>query len=74
MRNLIEALRLEFGFGQKRVDQYTKRVNDLLDSVNLGYLSFEDLLDEVSISPMKIARVSEDVRKQKLKEIELMRL
>lgn len=70
----IEALRLEFGFGQKRVDQYTKRVNDLLDSVNLGYLSFEDLLDEIYISPMKIARISEDVRKKKLKEIELMRI
>lgn len=69
----IEALRLEFGFGQKRVDRYTKRVDSLLDSVNLDYVSFEDLLDEISLKPMQVARISKDVRQDKLKEIALMR-
>lgn len=63
----IEALRLEFGFGQKRVDQYTKRVDSLLESVGLGYLSFEDLLDEISLKPMDIAKISDDIKEQKLK-------
>jgi len=60
----IEALRLEFGFGQKRIDQYTKRVNDLLDSVNLDYVSFEDLLDEINIKPMQVAKMSEEKKKE----------
>ena len=68
----IEALRLEFGFGQKRVDQYTKRVNDLLDSVNLGYLSFEDLLNEISLKPWDICKISEDVFKEEHKELGLI--
>lgn len=66
----IEALRLEFGFGQKRVDRYTKRVDSLLDSVNMGYVSFEDLLNEISLSPMQVARISEENREKILKEIE----
>lgn len=68
----IEALRLEFGFGQKRVDQYTKRVDSLLESVGLGYLSFEDLLEEISISPMQIAKIS-DEKREELKEMRLAR-
>lgn len=63
----IEALRLEFGFGQKRVDRYTKRVDSLLESVNLEYLSFEDLLDEISLKPMDLVRIPDDVKEQKLK-------
>lgn len=63
----IEALRLEYGFGQKRIDRYTKRVNSLLDSVNLGYVSFEDLLDEISLKPMDIVKMPDDVKEQKLK-------
>lgn len=62
----IEALRVEFGFGQKRIDRYTKRVDSLLDSVNLGYLSFEDLLDEISLKPWDIVKMSDDIREQKL--------
>ena len=50
----MEALRLEFGFGQTRIDRYTRKVNSLLDSVNLDYLSFEDLLDEISIKPSQV--------------------
>ncbi|WP_299034799.1 hypothetical protein [uncultured Anaerococcus sp.] len=53
----VEALRLEFGFGQARIDRYTRKVNSLLDSVNLDYLSFEDLLEEISIKPTQILRL-----------------
>ena len=63
----IEALRLEYGCGQKRIDRYTKRVDSLLDSVNLDYVSFEDLLDEISLKPMDIAKIPDDVKEQKLK-------
>ena len=55
----VEALRLEFGFGQARIDRYTRKVNSLLDSVNLDYLSFEDLLDEISIKPTQILRLDD---------------
>lgn len=60
----IEALRLEFGFGQKRIDRYTKRVDSLLDSVNLDYVSFEDLLEEINLKPMDIAKLSDENRRE----------
>ena len=68
----IEALRLEFGFGQKRIDRYTKRVDSLLDSVNLDYVSFEDLLEEINLKPMDIAKLSDEKRRE-LKEMRLAR-
>ena len=55
----VEALRLEFGFGQARIDRYTRKVNSLLDSVNLDYLSFEDLLEEMSIKPTQVLRLDD---------------
>ena len=58
----VEALRLEFGFGQARIDRYTRKVNSLLDSVNLDYLSFEDLLDEMSIKPSQILRLDDKAK------------
>lgn len=58
----VEALRLEFGFGQARIDRYTIKVNSLLDSVNLDYLSFEDLLDEISIKPTQILRLDDEAK------------
>lgn len=58
----VEALRLEFGFGQKRIDRYTRKVNSLLDSVNLDYLSFEDLLEEISIKPSQVLRLDDKAR------------
>lgn len=67
----IEALRLEFGFGQKRIDQYTKRVDSLLDSVNLDYLRFEDLLDQISLKPWDIAKMSDETRAKKIQELGL---
>ena len=63
----VEALRLEFGFGQARIDRYTRKVNSLLDSVNLDYLSFEDLLEEMSIKPSQILRL-DDKDKEKIKK------
>ena len=67
----IEALRLEYGFGQKRIDRYTKRVDSLLDSVNLDYLSFEDLLDEISLKPWDICKMSDETRAKKIQELGL---
>ena len=58
----VEALRLEFGFGQARIDRYTRKVNSLLDSVNLDYLSFEDLLEEMSIKPTQVLRLDDKAR------------
>lgn len=63
----IEALRLEFDSNEEEIDRYVIRVNDLVDSVDLGYLSFEDLLDEISLKPMDIAKIPDDVKEQKLK-------
>ena len=54
----IEALRIEFGFGQKRIDRYTKRVDKLLDDINLEFVTFEDLINEISISPADMVRLS----------------
>lgn len=38
--------------------------------MNLGYLSFEDLLEEISLSPMEVVKFSEESRKKISKEIE----
>ena len=65
----IEALRVEFGFGQKRIDRYTKRVDSLLDSVNLGYVSFEDLLKEIHIDPMTVFKMGDEFRAKKAEEL-----
>ena len=65
----VEALRLEFGFGQARIDRYTRKVNSLLDSVNLDYLSFEDLLEEMSIKPTQILRLDDKARDKTKKRV-----
>lgn len=38
-----EALRLEFGFGEKRLGRFGSRVESILDCINSDYVSFEDL-------------------------------
>lgn len=58
----VEALRLEFGFGQKRIEQYGARLDSLLDSINLGYVTFEDLLEEMSIKPTQILKIDYGTR------------
>lgn len=63
----IEALRIEFGFGQKRIDRYTKRVDKLLDDINLEFVTFEDLINEISISPADMVRLSQ-YQKEEIKK------
>lgn len=65
----IEALRLEFGFGQKRIDDYTRRVNNLLECINLDYVTFEDLLSEINITPMQVYKISDNIREEKTREL-----
>lgn len=61
-------MRIEFGFGQKRIDRYTKRVDKLLDDINLEFITFEDLIKEISISPADMIRLShyqkEEIKKK----------
>ena len=52
----IEALRLEFGFGQSRIDRYGARVNSLLDCINLDFVTFPDLLNEIGLSKLKVEK------------------
>ena len=70
----IEVLRESFGFGPKRIDRYTDGVNNKLESINMNYVSFKDLLAEISLKPLDIVRMSDGVRQEKLKEIEERRL
>lgn len=56
----VEALRLEFGFGQSRIDRYTRKVNSLLDDMDLGYINFMDLMSEVFIEPAKVLKLNDE--------------
>lgn len=69
----IEALRIEFGFGQKRIDRYTKRVDELLDDINLEFVTFEDLIKEISISPADMVRLSHYQKEEIKKKTEELR-
>lgn len=69
----IEALRIEFGFGQKRIDRYTKRVDKLLDDINLEFVTFEDLIKEISISPADMVRLSNYQKEEIKKKTEELR-
>lgn len=42
---MLEALHLEFGFGPKRLKQFTERFYKLLDCMNDGDVDWEDLED-----------------------------
>nr|DAK50585.1 MAG TPA: hypothetical protein [Caudoviricetes sp.] len=73
----VEALRLEVGFGQGRIDRYGARVNSLLDSINLDFVTFDDLLEEINIAPQKLVRLTgyqRDEIKKKTEELRKMRL
>lgn len=39
----MSVLHDKFGFGTKRLEQFTKHYHDLLESYNAGYISAEDL-------------------------------
>ncbi len=56
----VEALRMEFGFGQKRIEQYMLKVNSLLDDMDLGYINFMDLMSEVFIEPAKVLKLNDE--------------
>lgn len=55
----MEALRLEFGFGDKRLGRFGARVESLLDSINLDYVTFEDILDDLSIKHHVVHRIKD---------------
>lgn len=48
----VEALRMEFGFGQKRIEKYMLKVNSLLDDM--------DLMSEVFIDPAKVLKLNDE--------------
>lgn len=56
----VEALRMEFGFGQKRIEQYMLKVNSLLDDMDLGYIDFMDLMSEVFIESAKVLKLNDE--------------
>lgn len=59
-----EALRMEFNFGDKRIKRFIIKVNEILEDMDLGYLNFEDLINEVYIEPAKIFRLDEAAMKK----------
>lgn len=59
----VEALRIEFGFGQKRIERYIEKVNSLLLDMDLGYINFMDLMSEIFIEPMKVLKLDEEAMK-----------
>lgn len=64
-----EALKLEFGFGEVRLARYGARLNNLLESINLDYVSFDDILEEFNIKPRQTVKVDRDLVKRKTKEL-----
>lgn len=69
----VEALKLEFGFDQSRIDRYGARVNSLLDSINLDFVTFDDLLEEINITPQKLVKLTDYQRDEIKKKTEEMR-
>lgn len=65
----FEALKLEFGFGEKRLARYGKRLDSLLESIGLDYVTFDDFLDEFGIKPRKMVKVDRDLLQRKFKEL-----
>lgn len=45
----VMAIRDEYGFGRKRMDRLVERVNTVLDDINAGLLSFEDISRQMDI-------------------------
>lgn len=41
------ALRDEFGYGKKRLEKFTRKVMDIYDSVEGGYVTLEDLANAI---------------------------
>lgn len=64
-----EALRLEFGFGQTRLDRYTKRLNSIIECIDLDYVTFADFAEEYKVKPRKTVKIDRDLIKRKIKEL-----
>lgn len=45
----VMAIRDEYGFGKKRMNRLVERVNTVLDDINSGYLSFEDVSRQMDL-------------------------
>lgn len=45
----VMAIRDEYGFGRKRMNRLVDRVNTVLDDINSGYLSFEDVSRQMDL-------------------------
>lgn len=65
----FEALKLEFGFGEKRLARYGARLDSLLESIGLDYVTFDDILDEFGIKPRQIVKVDRELINRKIKEL-----
>ncbi len=69
LRLTQEALRLEFGFGQARLDRYTKRLNSIIECIDLDYVTFADFSEEYKVKPRKTVKIDRDLIKRKIKEL-----
>lgn len=69
LRLTQEALRLEFGFGQVRLDRYTKRLNSIIECIDLDLVTFKDFMEEYKVKPRKTVKVDRELIKRKIKEL-----
>lgn len=69
LRLTQEALRLEFGFGQARLDRYTKRLNSIVECIDLDLVTFEDFVEEYKVKPRKTIKVDRELIQRKIKEL-----
>ena len=69
LRLTQEALRLEFGFGQARLDRYTKRLNSIIECIDLDLVTFADFAEEYKVKPRKTVKVDREMIQRKIKEM-----
>ena len=69
LRLTQEALRLEFGFGQARLDRYTNRLNSIIECIDLDLVTFADFAEEYKVKPRKTVKIDRDLIKRKIKEL-----
>ena len=69
LRLTQEALRLEFGFGQTRLDRYTKRLNSIIECIDLDLVTFADFAEEYKVKHRKTVKIDGELIKRKIKEL-----
>ena len=69
LRLTQEALRLEFGCGQVRLDRYTKRLNSIIECIDLDLVTFADFVEEYKVKPRRTVKIDRDLIKRKIKEL-----